>query len=467
MKSGAKLVNVTRQEDALTANLAVTNSTSLNSVVDLFFIAGASRTMSKDSIENMLEKAWIEDSLLTLKCIFWAGDIRGGAGERRFFRIALDWLNFRFKDTFDKNYQHVPEYNRWDSLFNYQEKQVLDFIYKSLKEKKNGLCDKWMPRKKQYNNLASTFRKTFKLSPKEYRKMLVELSNTVEQKMCAKEWDKIQYRSVPSKAMNNYRSAFTKNDPARFSLYIDAVTKGEEKINAGAIFPYDIYEKVKQMEYDSNFNKKALIAQWNALPDYMADSDEQILPVCDVSGSMMGLPMAISVSLGIYLSERNKSIFKDAFITFSGRPKMQYLKGDLIDRMKQLEKADWEMNTNLNAVFKLILQSAVDNDLDEKDMPTTLLIISDMEFDRCGKLTNYKALVNDYQSAGYKLPKIVFWNVNGRQGNVPVAADKKNVALVSGASPSIMTSIFNGTDFTPEGIMKTTLNKERYEVLTI
>jgi len=466
MESTAKLVNVTRQKDALTANQAVTNSTSLNSVVDLFFIAGASRNMTTESIDNMLEKAWIEDSLLTLKIIFWAGDIRGGAGERRFFRTALSWLNFRFKEVFDKNFKQVPEFNRWDSLFNFQEKQVLDFIYKALQDK-NALCAKWMPRKKQYKNLASIFRKTFKLSPKEYRKMLVELSDTVEQKMCSKTWGEISYKTVPSVAMNKYRNAFTKNDESRFNMYIESVTKGEEKINAGAIFPYQIYKSIRCATSVNKVNEKAIIAQWNALPDYMAESKEQILPVCDVSGSMYGLPIEISVSLGLYLSERNKGIFKDAFITFSGNPKMQYLKGDLVSRANQLERADWGINTDLNKVFKLVLDRAIAENLDEKDMPTMLLIISDMEFDECGKLTNYEALVQDYENAGYKLPKIVFWNVSGRQGNVPVSSKTKNVALVSGASPSIMISILGGKDFSPYGVMKTTLNSERYSNLVI
>ena len=322
MKSNAKLVNVTRQEDTLTDNMAVTNSTSLNSVVDLFFIAGASRKMPTADIEHMLEMAWIEDSLLTLKCIFWAGDIRGGAGERRFFRTALNWLNTRYKSTFDKNYTQVPEFNRWDSLFQFQEKQVLDFIYKALTEDKNGLCAKWMPRKKQYNNLADAFRTTFNLSPKAYRKMIVELSNTVEQKMCSKKWDEIVYKSVPSVAMNKYREAFTRNDESRFNMFIEKVNTGEETIKAGAIFPYDIYRKADRWNRD-NINEDAIIAQWNALPNYLEGSSEKILPVCDVSGSMSGLPMDISVSLGIYLSERNEGIFKDAFITFSGKPTIE------------------------------------------------------------------------------------------------------------------------------------------------
>ena len=461
MESAAKLVNVTRQNDTFTDNMAVTNSTSLNSVVDLFFIAGASRKMSVVDITHMLEMSWIEDAPLTLKCIFWAGDVRQGAGERRFFRIALEWLNTRYKSTFDKNYSLVPEFNRWDSLFQFQEKQVLDYVYKALTEEKNGLCAKWMPRKTQYNNFASAFRSEFKLSPKAYRKMIVDLSKTVEQQMCKNQWDKISYKGVPSLAMNKYREAFTRNDTARFQMFIDRVNAGEEKINAGAIFPYDIY--IKADKYEKDFNEGAVIAQWNALPNYLENSTEKILPICDVSGSMEGLPLEISVSLGIYISERNQSIFKDAFVTFSEHPTIEYLKGTLIQRMRQLERADWDMNTNLNAVFNLLLSKAAENNLSQDDMPTTLLIISDMEFDDCGELNNYQKIVNDYNGAGYKVPRIVFWNVNGKKGNVPVSSKTKEVALVSGASPAILKAILSGEDFTPVAMMKKVLNNERYK----
>lgn len=462
MKSKSKLVNVTRQKDATTFNMAVTNSTSLNDVVDLFFIAGASRLMPIGDIENMLDAAWAEDPILTLKLIFWAGNIRGGAGERRFFRIALSWLEQKDVNTLNKNLKNVPHFNRWDSLFHLDFDLVCDLIHKGLTIHKDGLLAKWMPRKHQYNNFGSKFRKKYKLSPKEYRNLIVKLSKTVEQDVCSNNWGKINYSHVPSKAMNKYRTAFYKHDLNRFTLFIDKVTKGDAKINAKAIFPYDLY-----IAMENGQNPKAVEAQWMNLPNYLEDSNEKFLPICDVSGSMSGLPMAISVSLGIYLSERNTSIFKDAFVTFSAKPKMQYLKGTLKNRMDQLIRADWDMNTDLNAVFDLILDRAVKEKLSSKDMPTSLLIISDMEFDACGNITNYENIENKYKQAGYKMPKIVFWNVKGRQGNVPVSAKCKNVALVSGASPSIMKSILSGKDFTPKGVMLQTLNDQMYSNISL
>ena len=458
MESENPLINAARQNDTRTYNDAVTSSTSLNSVVDLFFVSGASRTMPETDIYSMLQAAWVENPLLTLKLIFWAGDIRGGQGERRFFRVALRWLDEKYPDTLGINLALVPEFNRWDSLFNLVHDNVLDKVFNALIHDKNGLCAKWMPRKKQYGNFGARFRRAFGINPKQYRKMLVELSKTVEQQMCAKEWSKIEYGHVPSVAFNKYRKAFARNDNERFSMFLTRVEKGEETIHADAIFPYQIYQS-----YKTGADERSINLQWKALPDYFLESDERILPICDVSGSMSGLPLDISVSLGVYLSERNKGLFKDAFVTFSGTPKMEYLKGTLTQRMDQLQNAHWEMNTNLSAAFRLILKSAIDNKITQDDMPTMLLVISDMEFDSCAELTNFEKVKALYADAGYKLPKLVFWNVNGRRGNVPISYNTKGVALVSGSSPSIVKGILGGKNFTPVGIMLDVLNTSRYD----
>ena len=312
-----------------------------------------------------------------------------------------------------------------------------------------------MPRKGKF---ANALRKYMGITPKEYRKILVELTDVVETKMCNKKWNEISYDKIPSKAFNKYLKAWTRNDKKRFSEFLNDVNNGKSKINASAIFPHTIVKSI---------DKDGAIEQWNSLPDYMKDSDERILPMCDVSGSMMGLPMDVSIALGIYISERNKSIFKDAFLTFSANPTMEYLKGNLRDRVHQLRVADWGMNTDLYKAFKLILTNAVHMDLDQDEMPTKLLIISDMEFDESQRdswgdgLENVwnptaEEMIRDlYEKAGYKLPGIIFWNVNGRVGNVPALSDAKNIGLVSGFSPSILTSILEGGDsFTPESIMK-------------
>jgi hypothetical protein len=246
------------------------------------------------------------------------------------------------------------------------------------------------------------------------------------------------------------------------------VHEGKEEIKAGVLFPHQLYQAYKRGE-----DKKAVEAQWINLPDYIVDSNERIIPVCDVSGSMTsnnGLPMSVSVSLGLYISERNKSIFKDAFITFSSSPTMQYLKGSFSQRIEQLERADWGMNTDLEAVYKLILNKATEHHISESEMPTKILIISDMEFDQCASNrsdTALKMIDRMYQSAGYKIPEIIFWNVNGRLGNIPANFRTKGVGLVSGFSPSILKSILQGNVDTPQSLMLRTVMSERYEAITI
>ena len=461
MQSASNLVNVTRQEDTLTNNGMVTNSTSLNSNVDMFFLAGASRNMSERDIETLFQKAIVENPSVALKLMFWARDPRGGAGERRFFRICSKFLNKNYLSYLEKNIKYVPEYGRWDDIFELDEKIVLPLIKEGL-ENENGLLAKWLPR--NHDEFANKVRKYMGLSPKEYRKLVVGLSNTVEQKMCAKDWEEITYSHVPSVAMNKYRKAFLKNDMNRFNEYIELVHEGKEEIKAGVLFPHMLYEAWKRHE-----DKRAVEAQWNNLPDFMADSNESVIPVCDVSGSMSGLPMSVSVALGVYMSERNRSIFKDAFITFSSEPTMQYLKGSLYERLRQLESAEWGMSTNLEGVYKLILNKATKNNLPESEMPTKILIISDMEFNQCAQNGNDTALSmikRMYSEAGYKLPDIIFWNVNGRLGNVPSNFKAKNVGLVSGFSPAILKSVLSGSIDTPESLMLKTINSERYQPIT-
>lgn len=458
----SKLIQALSTKDSFTANGAITHSTSLNTVLDLFFIAGASRTMEESVIQNMLTKAYAENKFLTLKVIFWAGDIRGGQGERRFLRIALKWLETYHNSVLEQLLQFVPEFNRWDSLFELSSDKSLQLIHKALADK-NQLCAKWMPRKKQYDNFASKFRKRFGLTPKQYRQLIVENTNVVETQMCKKEWPEIEYKKIPSVAFSKYRKAWARNDGERFKQFIDDVNAGKQKIHASVIFPHDIYKSYKAGGDEASIN-----AQWNCLPNYLENSEERILPVCDVSGSMSGTPMDISVSLGLYFSERNKSVFKDAFITFSEKPKLQHLKGNLTQRIQQLESADWGMSTNLASVFMLILNKAVENKLSNDDLPTMIVIISDMEFNMASKSqTNFEFIDKAFAKHEYKRPSLIFWNVNGRENNVPVNKNDKNVALVSGCSPVTIKSILSAREITPVEVMMTALNDKRYDCLEL
>ena len=456
----SNLLNAMRQHDSVTANGAVTHSTSLNAVVDMFFLAGASRKMDEQAMINVFVKAFDQDPILAIKCLFWSRDVRGGAGERRFFQVIMKHLikSFPYPELVDQLMIHVPEYGYWKDVFNLEEpnQNNLNWLVTQLEENPNkGLLAKWWPRKGKW---FSSAHKYLKVTPKEFRKRLVELTKVVETQMCNREFAAIKYEQVPSQAFQKYKKAFAKRDEVRFADFINKALKGEVKINSDTLFPYQLYQSFCQGK-----DTKTLDAQWKNLPDYVGEGS--FLPMCDTSGSMGGLPMDISVSLGVYLSERNKSIFKDAFLTFSEKPQLQVLKGTVSQRFNQLNRAHWEMNTNLTAAFELILSKAVENGLPQSDMPDTILIISDMEFDPAwmGK-TNYETIQMMYENAGYVMPKIAFWNVKGREGNVPVNAKAPNVALISGASPAIVKNVLAGKDFTPTGIMLETLNSDRYKV---
>lgn len=469
----SKLVDESRQKIVRTRNGAVTKSTTLNNVLDMFFIAGASRTISEKDIINIFIKAYGENPDLALKCLFHARDIRSGAGERRFFRIVWSYVLNTYPQEVRHLVKHIPEYGRWDDMF--FNTSVARFSINPIKAglmAKNGLLAKWMPRK---GEVAKYLREKLQMSPKNYRQTIVGLSSTVEQQMCKNEWKKINYPHVPSVAMNKYRKAFYRNDDQRFKAYIEAVTSGAEKINASAIFPHTL---VRALYADGS--RQAIQAQWNALPNYMEGSTERILPVCDVSGSMSmgdGLPMDVSLALGVYISERNEGIFNNAFITFSAQPTMNYVGGDLYDRLSSIRKANAGYNTNLIGVFSLILNTATRNRLKQHDMPTKVLIISDMEFDGSNAfqghlqrgamqayLTNYQTIKDSYATAGYKMPELVFWNVKGRKDNVPAIKTDK-VGLVSGFSPSILKSILGGKIYSPIDLMLKTIDIERYSVI--
>lgn len=467
--------------DSQTENGMVTNSSSLNHCVDLFFQIGAMRGQDKTRLINAFTKAFGENPLNAMRLLFWARDIRGGAGERQIFRDIVEYLAVNRTETLGKNLNLISEFGRWDDLLvlvgTPLEDKALKLIGKALADK-NGLCAKWMPRPNVDNRdkkrWANALRKSLGLSPKQYRKLLVDNSNTVEQLMCSKEWGKIEYSKLPSKAMSDLMKAFSKNDLARFQEYLASVNKGEAKINAGAVYPYDIVKSLKQG------NTQGANAQWNALPNYLEGNNELFLPVVDVSGSMECAAgnnanvtcMDVAISLGLYISERNEGAFKDAFVTFSSNPTLQVLSGNLNERYNQLSRADWAMSTDIEAVFRLILTKAKSSNVPQNEMPTIILILSDMEFNSGTRgnwnLTAQQMFEKMYAEAGYQMPSVVYWNIQSRNdNNKPVHFDKEGTALVSGFSPSLLTSLLAGKEMTPISMMLSVIDSERYSQVTI
>ena len=455
----------TVQIESRTENGMKTFTSSKSSLVDLFFAIGASR--GKD-LSPLFCQAFVENSTLALRMLAWARDIRGGVGEREVVRNLLLTLEKNYPADLDRILPFLPEYGRWDDLLIFKTQPVKEkawALIKSALQAKSQLAAKWMPRQ---GPVAAELRQWLGLSPKAYRKMLVGLTNVVETKMCANQWTNINYSHVPSLAASRYQKAFKRHDPAGIEKYKADLKTGEAKVNAAAVYPYDVIKSLKQ-----DGDAEILQAQWDALPQYIGD--ELVLPMCDVSGSMyVGVNgnnnltcLDVCVSLGLYLADKNKGPFKDMFLTFSAKPELQILKGSLTDKLAQLERSEWGMNTNLHAAFDEILTYAVKGNVAPADMPAYLLIFSDMEFDSCAKHDDsaIEMIQRKFNDAGYKVPNIIFWNLKARTGNIPVKFDVKGTALVSGFSPSLLKPILSAEQISPVSIMFETLNSPRYSLI--
>lgn len=452
-----------------TENGAVTFTRSGSQLLDFFSQAGSMRKNRIVALD-LFKKAFAEDNEKAIKILFYLRDIRGGQGERDLFRTCLEWLGTNHEKIFNKVIGFVSEYGRWDDMF-FDNPTCFKVIGKQLEkdstEKAPSLLAKWMPTINA-SSKATKAKARFmaeKLGMKEitYRKKIRAIRKkikVVEEQMSAQKWSEINYSGVPSQAARIYKNAFRKHDEQRYDEFIEKAQSGEVKINAQTLYPYQIYKSV-QSDYS-----QALEALWNQLPDYT--QGKNALVVADVSGSMEGDPMAVSVSLALYFAERNKGQFKDHFITFSGRPMLQRIVGrTLEEKMNSIERADWEGNTNLQAVFNLILQTALKNNTPAEELPSTIYIISDMEFDSCVEgTTNFEAIKAKYKTAGYECPNIVFWQVDARSGkNLPVKKDESGTAIVSGFSPTIFKIAVENK--TPEQVMLDVIGSERYEQIKL
>ena len=472
-------VNAVLNQEARTENGMKARASTANALTDLFFKIGAMR--GKDVIPAWTA-ARVQDSDLASRIALWARDIRGGAGERKIFRDILVDVAKTDSQRAYALMQKVPEIGRWDDLLALigtpLEDEACKMIHYALDEG-NGLCAKWMPRQ---GEVANKLRKDFGWSPKYYRKRLVELTKVVETQMCAKDWDNINFNHVPSVASSRYKKAFARHTTKYAEWTAALVSKDPEvkasvKVNAGAVYPYDVLKGV--MSSYGAYNKANLdhiIAQWEALPDYVGDAS--ILPLVDVSGSMTCAAggrdsksnvtcLDVAVSLGLYLADKNKGKFADTFLTFSSDPQLLHLKGNIIEKMNQMVTSKWQMSTDLEKAMNKILHTAKSGNVPQEEMPKMLLILSDMQFNQCTDNFNDSAMemiARKYSDAGYVMPNIVFWNLNAHD-NVPAKFDESGVALVSGFSPAIMKAVLAADleQFTPHAIMLKTIMSDRYD----
>lgn len=464
---------------ARTTNGMRARTTTSSAALDLFGSIGASR--GKDILPQFIT-AFEQNRDLALRIAQWTRDIRGGAGERKLYRDILLYIEHIDPDLLidSKLLDNLPELGRFDDLLIFTNASVkakaYSIIAKALSEG-NGLAAKWLPRK---GSLAVELRNAFGLSPKQYRKLLVKLTNVVESNMCAKNWNEINFSHVPSVAMSRYMTAFHRNAPEVFQAYKDALVRndGTAKVNASAVFPYDVTKMIgstQDLSYSynnkSNPYKHNEIAQsmWEALPNYM--NGKNAIAVVDNSGSMTSQIsgtkvsyMDIAVSLGIYAASKSTGAFRDLSISFSDDAAFVKQHGSLNERMFQVTSQKWG-STNLHSVFDLILRHAIQNKVPDEDMPAMVLIMSDMQFNSCRSNDDsaIQMIRRKYEDAGYEMPQIVFWNLND-YGNKPVKFNDSGVALISGFSPALMGSVLSVDmdKFTPESVMLKTINKDRY-----
>ena len=474
---------------AYTFNGATSNASTLDACVNYFGSGAALRQRSDADVIDLFSKAFYQDRLVALKTLFYIRDVREGQGERKTFRTAINWLAKNYSDILVKNLENIALFGRWDDLYSLvgtpAEDAAFKLIAKQLRQdavdaadgKPISLLAKWLKSvntsSAESRNLGYKTAKALGVTPKQYRKALSALRkhiDVIEVKLSKKQFDQIDYEKVPSKASMLYRKAFNKRDGERYRKYLGAVEKGEAKMNAAVLYPYDIVRPIENGEHNAT-QLKALDLAWKNQPNWLAENPHKGLVVADVSGSMYGLPILVSLSLAIYFAERNVGPFQNCFMTFSAKPKLQFVTGQTIaEKVRSLNRTGWDMNTDIQAAFDLMLSTAVKGNVKPEDMPSVLYIISDMQFDACTSnrnATNFATIKSKYAAAGYAMPKLVFWNVNASNSDYPVTVNDQGVCLVSGCSPSILKSVLAAKAFTPTDIMLETLNKPRYDVVKV
>lgn len=490
---------------SVTENGAVGYKSSGHKLLDFNFALSSMRGMSKNEIQNKFADVYYEDPAIAIKFLFYIGDVRNGAGERRTFRICLDWLGLEHIYLTKALLVYVPHYTRWDNLWILLDnlsirddvvKLVANQLYKDIDLMKEGkpisLLAKWMPSintsSAATRKYANILRNGLGFSPRSYRKMLARLRgylDVVEVKASANRWSEIFYEKVPSKANLKYMEAFKRNDQERREQYLASLSKGETKINSSVAFPHEILAKYKNLfkrgsEILSNQKVVELEEMWKNLPDYVK-GNSTTLCVRDGSYSMQQNKISnevscndIATALTIYFAERCKGEYKDKFITFSEFPDIIDLSSgnSLYDKIKICLQYTEVSNTNIEAVFELILKTAIDNKLSQEELPDNILILSDMEFDRSAVREDgskaddrlFDTIAWKYAEAGYKLPRLVFWNIYSRTNTIPVRSNELGVAIVSGFSPAVL-QIVMSQQIDPYLCILDVLSSERYSIL--
>lgn len=468
----------------------VKHNSTLNAVLDMFAMGGSMRNRSDDDVINMFKRAYEEDATLALKCLFYLRDVRGGAGERRFFRVCIKWLANEYPEEVEHLIPLISEYGRYADLFELFdtpcEAAMMGYVFHVLTKNEDHLIYKWMPSinasSKESKIRGRKFAREFGMTERQYRKMLSEgrkACHLVETLMSQNQWNQIAFDHLPSRAGLLYKNAFMRREETK-ERYAEFMSRKDAKVNASVLNPVEIAHQILDTwRTPSTTERQAWQKYWDNLKDYYNGREEPGIAVVDVSGSMSGTPMEAAVSMGAYIAERGKGPFHNHFITFSADPQLVEFEGvDIYDKFKRAIDADWGQNTNLEAVFDMLLNTGLRNHVPDAEMPKTIYIFSDMEFDGCltcgarstdrwGRIrpldrsqidTLIETKVKEWASAGYTAPRVIFWNLDARQPNIPAIGP--GFSYCSGFSMSALEGVLSGKDGVE--MMRTVLEGERY-----
>lgn len=482
---------------AYTENGAITHRTTKSDLLDMFALGGAYRNRSDEDCILLFKKALEENEVYALKCLFYLRDVRGGQGERRFWRVCMKWLAKTQPEVARRNLIHTALYGRWDDLYVFVgtplEKDALQIMKDQLELdvqcKTPSLLAKWMKSENTSSRdskyLGSVTRKFLGMNHKQYRKTLAILRariNVLERLMSENRWDEIEFDKIPSKAGMKYKNAFARHDIERAKTgaqtYADFAKDETKKVNAKTLYPYECVEEAFRCRYNET-QRLMTNKYWDNLADYINNATFNGMAIVDTSGSMSGTPMNVAISLGMYCAEKAQGPFANHFITFESNPHFMEIEGvDFCDKVWRISRAPWGGSTNIEAAFDLMLNIARSSGCSQDEIPQNLIIISDMEFDSCvtsGPVSNdrwgwgcrrienrqtlMETIEKRWNAAGYKMPNLVFWNVDARSNNIPMTV-KDGISFVSGFSPAIFEQIMSGK--TAFDLMYEVLNKERY-----
>ena len=484
-----------------TENGAQALNTTSDARLDLFAVIGALRMADDNRIVSLFENAYNADPLFATKILFYGRDIRGGLGERSTFRKILRYTAINHPEAVAPNLDLVGVYGRWDDLYCLVGTPVEDEMWDAMKYqwesdianlhegKAVSLLGKWVKTadasSKETRKLGIMTAKKLGLTVYDYKRQYRALRKrigVVEQLMSQNRWDEIKYPEVPSRAMALYRKAYSRHDRERFAQYLEKVTKGEEKINASALYPYDIVKKYLGYYSWNGINgtlDDVVEAQWKQMVKDYSDILDNALVISDTSGSMFcdnNMPIASSLALGLLFATCNQGAFHNLFMEFSSDSRMINVRGEtLLSQIRNMMRdAEWGNSTNLEGAFDRVLDIAVRNRIPQDEMPKALIVISDMEIDKGTSEYRHRSswsfhdrIAQKFADAGYKIPTVVYWNVNSRHDIYHADSDRPGCVLVSGHSASSFKQVLKCVNMTPVEAMEEIINSERYSPITV